>query len=153
MPSDLALFRRLTLGKPVIMGRKTFESLPRPLDGRDNLIVSRDPDLGRRLEHLSAGPGFVIKAFATLEGALAAATLLARDRGSAEIMVIGGAEIYRALLGRAGRIYLSQIAAEPDGDALFPELDPARWREVAREPIPQGPRDDHAATLVVLDRV
>jgi dihydrofolate reductase len=153
MPSDLAHFRRLTLGKPVIMGRRTFRSLRKPLDGRDNLIVSRDPDLARGLERLTAGPGFVIAAFTTLEDALAAARRLALERQASEIMIIGGAEIYRALLARAGRIYLSEIDAEPVGDAVFPEIDPAQWREVSREPLARGPSDDHSATLVTLDRL
>jgi len=143
LSSDLKTFRRLTLGKPVIMGRRTFQSLAKPLDQRDNLVVTRDTAF--------TAPGAEV--FHTLDSALARAATLAAARGSPEIMVIGGAEIYAQALARADRIYWTEVDASPDGDTHFPPLDAAHWRESAREPIPRGPKDDHAATLVVLDRV
>lgn len=141
--SDLKLFRRLTMGKPILMGRKTWGTLAkRPLDGRDNIVVTRDRGFmadGAMVAH-------------TLEGGLDLARAAARSRGADEVMVIGGAEIYRALLPVVDRIYLTEIDAEPEGDALFPRLDTTAWREVSREPLQRGPNDQFDAVLVVLDR-
>jgi dihydrofolate reductase len=142
LSGDLKLFRRLTLGKPVIMGRKTYESIGKPLDKRDNIVVSRDPSFS------AAG----VLVFSSVDAALAQATTLARQRGVDEVCIIGGAEIYRATLGVADRIYLTRVKASPQGDAYFPEPDPKMWRESAREPIARGPSDPYEAELVVLDR-
>jgi dihydrofolate reductase len=126
LPEDLAHFKRLTLGHPVVMGRKTYESilasLGRPLPGRTNIVVTRQPGF--------AAPG------CTVVGSLAAAIDSARD--ASEVFVIGGAEIYRLALPHAQRVYLTRIDAAFEGDATFPALDPAEWRETARE--------DHPAT-------
>lgn len=141
--SDLKTFRRLTLGKPVIMGRKTFRSIGKPLDGRTNIVVSRSGDP-------AVAPGATV--VASLDAALALCRRIAAETGVDEVAIIGGAEIYRATLADTDRIYLSEIDAEPDGDACFPALDPAAWQEVARTPQPRGPNDDHGFALVVLDR-
>lgn len=143
MPSDLKMFRRLTMGTPMIMGRRTFASLGRPLDGRDNLVVTRDPAF--------AAPG--IEVFSGLDDALARARICARDRGSSEITVIGGAELYRTALPIADRLYWTSIEADVTGDIVFPAFDRSHWREIGREPIAQGPRDEHPATLITLDRI
>lgn len=143
MSSDLKTFRRLTMGKPVVMGRKTFQTLKKPLDGRDNIVISRDPSF-------EAMGTTVVNSVA--DGLIVARTL-ARTSGADEVMVIGGADIYLAALARADRIYWTRIHASPDGNVKFPALDPAEWTEVSSEPIPQGERDDHPATLRVLDRV
>ena len=143
MSSDLKTFRRLTMGKPIIMGRKTFQSLKKPLDGRDNIVVSRDP--------LFEAPGTSI--MESVSDAIVLARTLAVTKGEDEIMIIGGAEIYRAAFGKANRIYLTRIHGKPGGDVHFPELDPAEWTEVSSEPIEKGERDEYSATLVVLDRV
>lgn len=143
LSSDLKLFRRLTLGKPIIMGRKTFESIGKPLDGRDNIVVSRDPSF--------KAEGVLV--FHTVKEALDRARQLATERGVDEICVIGGAEIYRETIASADRIYLTRVHAAPEGDALFPELDSRTWREATSEPIVRGPRDEHEATLIVLDRI
>lgn len=142
MPSDLKTFRRLTMGKPMIMGRRTFASLGRPLDGRDNLVVTRDPGF------TAAG----IEVFPSFEAAVARAGELARMRGADEIMVIGGGELYRSAWPAAQRLYLTEIEADVDGDTRFPEFDRTQWHETAREPIPRGPKDEFAATLVTLER-
>jgi dihydrofolate reductase len=142
MPSDLKTFRRLTLGKPVVMGRRTLQSIGRALDGRDNIVVTRNAAF--------TAPG--IEVAPTLEAALALARGHAARRGAAEIMVIGGAEIYRAALPQAGRIYLTRVHAHPDGDATFPDLPAEDWPVVRKEPIPPDPRDEHAATLFVHER-
>lgn len=114
LPEDLAYFKRVTLGKPVVMGRKTFESIGRPLPGRLNIVVTRNPDwqaAGVQVAH-------------SLDAALALAAAAAPE----EIMLIGGAELYRQALPQADVLYLTEIDAEFAGDAFFPEVDLARWR-------------------------
>lgn len=117
LPEDLAHFKRTTMGKPVIMGRKTWESLGRPLPGRLNLVVTRNPDW--------QADGCV--AVASLDAALAAAGPVD------EAFVIGGAELYGHALARADRLYLTEIGIEVAGDAFFPEFDRTGWREAWRE--------------------
>jgi dihydrofolate reductase len=141
--SDLKRFRALTMGKPVIMGRKTFQSLARPLDGRDNIVITRNPNF--RSEGATFVPSF--------EAALALARERAQARGADEIMVIGGAEVYRAALPLADRIYLTRVRAAPAGDTFFPEPASAEWQMVSAEELARGPSDDYAATLFVLDRI
>lgn len=143
LSSDLKTFRRLTMGKPVIMGRRTFQSLPKVLDGRLNIVVTRDR--GFRAE------GALV--VADLAAALAAARENALETGADEITVIGGADIYAQVLPLADRIYWTEVHANPDGDTRFPPLDPMQWSAVAREAIPRGPKDDHEAELITLDRV
>ena len=114
LPEDLAYFKRVTLGKPVVMGRKTFESIGRPLPGRLNIVVTRNPGwqaAGVQVAH-------------SLDAALA----LAAEAVPEEIMLIGGAELYRQALPQADVLYLTEIDAEFAGDAFFPEVDLARWR-------------------------
>ncbi len=140
LPSDLKTFRRLTMGKPVIMGRKTFQSIGKALDGRLNIVVSRD-------EAFEA-PG------ATVVRSLAAAIECARSQApSAEIMVVGGAEIYRAALPLATRIYLTRVHAQPEGDAVFSVPAGKGWVVVSSQPMAQGEKDEFACTLVILERV
>ncbi|MCG8995795.1 dihydrofolate reductase [Laribacter hongkongensis] len=114
LPEDLAYFKHVTLGKPVVMGRKTFESIGRPLPGRLNIVVTRNPDWQ------AAG----IQVAHSLDAALALAAAAAPE----EIMLIGGAELYRQALPQADVLYLTEIDAEFAGDAFFPEVDLARWR-------------------------
>lgn len=142
MPSDLKTFRRLTMGKPIVMGRKTFQSIGRPLDGRDNIVVTRDPGF--------APEG--VSVFNSIAEALVLARALARTNGTDEVMVIGGADIFAATLPQAQRVYWTEIAGEPGGDATFEALDPGEWREVSAEPIPRGPRDEFDAALKVYER-
>ncbi|MCG9065883.1 dihydrofolate reductase [Laribacter hongkongensis] len=114
LPEDLAYFKRVTLGKPVVMGRKTFESIGRPLPGRLNIVVTRNPGwqaAGVQVAH-------------SLDAALALAAAAVPE----EIMLIGGAELYRQALPQADVLYLTEIDAEFAGDAFFPEVDLARWR-------------------------
>lgn len=143
IPSDLARFRELTLGKPVIMGRKTWESIGRPLPGRDNIVITRNSDWTTKDLLLAT----------SVEAAVTLARRCACVRGVEEIAVIGGAEIYRALLPDAGRIHLSRVHATPEGDTVFPVLDEGAWREVAREPRRQGKGDSAAFTLITLERI
>lgn len=140
--SDLKTFRRLTMGKPLIMGRRTFQSLKKPLDGRDNIVVTRNPDY--KPDGALIAPDF--------EAALAIARTCAAQRGVDEIAIIGGTAVFSAALPMADRIYKTEVHGAPSGDATFPDVDWGAWREVAREQLPEGPNDDFRATLVVLDR-
>jgi dihydrofolate reductase len=144
LKSDLQLFKRLTLGKPVIMGRRTWDSLPRkPLPGRLNLVLSRD----RRFEADSA----VI--CETLSEALEIAREHAQEDGMDEICVIGGAALFEAALPNARRIYLTEVDAEVEGDVFFPPFDEGQWREVSSEHHPKAEGDDYAYTFRVLERI
>lgn len=142
LPSDLRRFRQLTLDKPVIMGRKTYDSIGKLLDRRDNVVLTRQPGF--------TAPG--VHVAATLEQALALARRLAAQRGSDEIAIIGGAGVFAAALPHAGRIYLTRVHGAPDGDVRLPPFDPALWTETAREPMQQGANDEFAADFIVLDR-
>ncbi len=138
LPADLAHFKRLTTGHHVIMGRRTHDSIGRPLPARTNLVLSRDPG------HRAQGCTVV----ASLEGALAHA----RAAGESEAFVIGGAEVYAAALPLADRIYLTRVAARVPGDARFPGLDATRWVESSREERAADERNAHDLAFVVLDR-
>lgn len=142
MPSDMRLFRRLTMGKPVVMGRRTFDSLKKPLEGRDNIVVTRRP------ESLPMG----LYGAADPVGAVEIARELAQRRAVDEIMIIGGAEIYGALLPQTDRIYLTRVHSAPEGDTFMPEL-PPDWGIVTQTPVDPDPRDEFRATLLVLERV
>jgi len=143
LKSDLAHFKAITLGKPVIMGRKTWDSLPKkPLPGRMNVVLSRD---------LSFEPQGAVPCDAFSE-AVSMACEQAEDDGAAEICVIGGAEIYALALPRAKRIYLTEVDLAPEGDATFADPDPSQWREVSRTAHPAGEGDDAAFVIRVLER-
>ncbi len=142
IPEDMKYFKATTMGKPVIMGRKTFQSIGRALPGRTNIVVSRDPGF--------AAEG--VEVVRDLEAALALADQRAANAGVREVMVIGGAEIYRQTLARADRVYLTEVHREVEGDAYFPELDRDQWREVRRQDHPAATADDEAYSFVVLER-
>ncbi len=146
LPGDLQYFKRITMGKPLVMGRKTWESLPkRPLPGRPNLVVTRQTDY--------AAEGAEI--FTDIDAVLARADALAAESGAEEpeISVIGGAEIFRLALPRADRLYVTEVHAAPDGDTIFPVFDRSAWHEVAREEVPAGPDGAPAHSFTRLDRV
>lgn len=138
LPADLRYFKRTTLGKPLLMGRRTFESIGRPLPGRHNIVLSRRRDLA------IAGADVV----STPE----AAVRLARADGARELMVIGGEEVYRQLLGQAQRLYLTEVHAAFEGDAFFPEFDRRGWREVFREDHDRSAEAAWNYSFVVLER-
>jgi dihydrofolate reductase len=142
LPSDLRRFKAITMGKPLIMGRRTFDSIGRPLPGRVNIVVTRDPSF-------SADGVIVVHDIA---GALAAADAAAQDAGVTEVMVIGGAAIYDAMLESADRVYLTEVHDSPDGDTGFPPLDRNHWREVSREFHRAEPGETSDCSFVVLDR-
>ena len=132
LPADLKHFKALTLGKPIIMGRKTWDSLGRPLPGRLNLVVSRQADL--QLEGAEV--------FASLDQAILRADEWAGEQGAEELMLIGGAQLYEQGLARAARLYLTRVALEPEGDAWFPTFSEQDWSlleaeaHAANEPSP-----------------
>src|SRR5271163_4973465 len=128
LKSDLALFKALTLGKPVIMGRKTWESLPkRPLPGRMNIVITRD---GSYAEQAIARGALICERF---DEAVQIAREQAEEDGADEVCVIGGAALFELALPRARRLYLTEVEAEVEGDVTFPPFDEAAWREVRRE--------------------
>jgi len=142
LASDMTRFRAATLGKPVLMGRGTWESLKQaPLRRRQNLVLSRDPNY--------VAPGAWL--YTDLEAALAAARAMARAAAAGEVCVIGGASLFLAVLGRAQRILLTEVDLEPVGDATL-SLDLCGWREVAREFVQAGPGDDADFVSRVLER-
>lgn len=147
LKSDMALFKDLTLGKPVIMGRKTWESLPkRPLPGRTNIVLTRH---GNYAESPEARGAVVCERF---DEAVQIAREQAAEDGVGEICVIGGAQVYALALPKARRIYLTEVEADAEGDVLFPPLDEAAWVETRREVHAAGPGDDHPFTFRVLER-
>jgi dihydrofolate reductase len=131
LKSDLAHFRRLTINKPVVMGRKTWQSIGKPLKDRTNIVITRDPNF-------IAHGALVVPSF---EAALAAARKDAEARGTDEITVIGGSDIFLAAMPVADRLEITHVHATPEGDVRFPPIDPAIWREVSRRKYPGGPDD------------
>jgi dihydrofolate reductase len=123
LPEDLRYFKRVTMGKPIIMGRKTFASIGKPLPGRTNIVITRNP--------LFLAEG--VKVVSSLAAALELAQHLALVDGAEEAVVIGGAEIYQAALPVADRLYLTEVHASLEGDAELPAIDWTQWREVSRE--------------------
>ena len=141
--SDLKLFRRLTMGKPLIMGRKTWDSLPlKPLPGRLNIVLSRDGTF-------APAKAVVCEDFTE---AVQIGRDQAREDGVDEICVIGGAALFAAALPRAQRLYLTEVDASPEGDVVFPPFDESDWQEISREAFTASEADDHAFVFRILER-
>jgi dihydrofolate reductase len=140
LPADLARFKRLTMDHHLIVGRRTWESIGRALPGRRMLVVSRQ---AQTLE-LPAG----VRGVSSIEEALA----IAAAAGDDEAFVAGGAHIYREALPRADRLYVTWVQAEVTGDTFFPPVDPADWREIAREEVAADDRNPYATRFTVFDR-
>lgn len=139
LPTDLKRFRATTMGKPVLMGRKTWEGLPRrPLPGRHNIVITRD-------RGFAAGGASVA---ASLDEALA----IARLDGAAEACVIGGGEIYGLAMPLADRLDVTHVLADLDGDTVFPPIDPGEWRLVAERDYPAGEEDSHRTRHAIYER-
>lgn len=137
LPDDLKRFKALSLGKPIVMGRKTFDSIGRPLPGRLNIVISRQPGLEI--------PG--CRVVTSIDEALVAA------QPAPEIVIVGGADIYRQILPRVQAIHLTRVHADVAGDVVFPTLQEQQWREVAKEYHPADERHAHAFTFSTLERV
>ncbi|MBV8474646.1 MAG: dihydrofolate reductase [Hyphomicrobiales bacterium] len=142
LPSDLKRFKALTMGKPLIMGRKTFDSIGRPLPGRETIVVTRDAEYAR--------DGVAVAH--DVDSALRLGAERARAAGVDEVIVAGGGEIYAQTIDRAGRLYVTEVDLAPEGDARFPAIDPAIWREVAREQGVRGPNDEANFVFVTYER-
>lgn len=135
LPGDMKWFRRHTLGKSVVMGRKTYESIGKPLPDRSNIVVTRNP------EYTAPGCTVVTSIDAALEAA-----------GEGEVMIMGGADLYRQMLPRADRLYLTLVHTEIEGDAFFPEIDWDQWREEERQDCVHDERNPYDYSFLVLSR-
>lgn len=136
LSSDLKRFKALTMDKPVIMGRKTFDSIGKPLPGRRIIVVTRD----------------VAWRHEGVEVAHSLGAALALCAGAQEAMIAGGGEIYAQTIGFADRLCITEVDAAPDGDARFPAIDPEKWRETRREPGVRSPRDEAGFAFVEYER-
>lgn len=140
LSTDSRRFRSLTMGKPVVMGRKTWESLGKPLAGRTNIVITRDSGY-------SAPGGTVVSSLAD------ALALASKEVGEgSEIFIGGGGEIYRDAMGTADRLYITHVHARPAGDTTFPAIDPAIWVETSREEVPAGEKDQFPTSFVRYER-
>ena len=142
LSSDLKRFKADTIGKPIIMGRKTFQSIGKPLPGRDNIVVTRDRTF--------AADGVTI--VPSIEDALTVATKSAQLSGATDIAVIGGGEIYRQTFAQADRIILTRVFARPEGDTRFAEIDPDEWAELEVQDVPAGEKDSHVTRRIIFIR-
>ena len=142
LPEDLRYFKRVTMGKPIVMGRKTYESIGRPLPGRSNIVISRNPGFEAQ----------GVRVVASLDEALSLATDIAEIDGAEELVVIGGGEIYAAAIPRADRLYITEVHAAILGDALLPAIDWAAWREVARARHAAAGPNPYDYSFVVFER-
>lgn len=142
LSTDLKRVKALTIGKPIIVGRKTFESFPKPLPGRPHVVVSRQAVI----DHPQ------VSTVRALDDAFVKAEELAKTLDENEIFILGGGEIYRQSLGVADRLYVTYVDAELEGDAFFPELDPSVWKIVEQTAVPAGEKDDYPTQFVIYDR-
>lgn len=143
LPADLAYFKKVTLGKPIIMGRKTFESIGRPLPGRRNIVISRDES------YQATG----IDSVTSVEQALALVDGSDGNEGAEEIMVIGGGAIYAHCLPKADRLYVTHIKAAIDGDTQFPNYDDGSWKKVASDVRDSDEKNAHQLDFCVYERI
>ncbi|WMT89911.1 dihydrofolate reductase [Pelagibacterium sp. H642] len=142
LPSDFAYYKRTTMGKPLIVGRKTFESIGKPLPGRSNIIVTRQKDY--------APEGAEV--FADLDAAIARGQEIAERDGVDEVFINGGAQIYRAAMDRADRLYITHVDAEPEGDTFFPEIDPTVWEGRDVPEVVPGEKDSAKFVVRIYER-
>lgn len=143
LPNDLRYFKANTMGKPIVMGRKTYESIGKPLPGRTNIVVSRNGDFEADGVYVAG----------SLNDAVAVATQQAKRDGVDELMVIGGAELYVQALPMAGRLYITQVHADVAGDAYFPQLDWSHWREVSRDSYDADAANTYPHSFTVFQRI
>lgn len=141
LPTDLRHFKAVTLGAPVVMGRKTFQSIGRPLPGRANIVVSRS---GFQADGVTVAQ--------TLETAISLARQIAQETGSAKMSVIGGGEIYRQAIARADELYMTEVDAEIEGDTHFPEIDSAMFQRVSLSDPIKTENDSHSVAFALWQR-
>ncbi|MEJ5898661.1 dihydrofolate reductase [[Ochrobactrum] teleogrylli] len=142
LSTDLKRFKALTLGKPVIMGRRTWESIGRPLPGRPNIVVTRDANFQAKGVHIVG----------SLEEGIALGRKLAEELGAGEVCIIGGGKIYAQALPLADRVHLTRVLAAIDGDTHFPEIKSDGWRLVSSEDVPAGDKDSHPTRYMVYEK-
>ncbi len=142
LSTDLKRFKSITFGCPVIMGRKTFQSIGKPLPGRSNIVVTRDAGFTADGVYSAASP----------VAALDLARERARSDGTERVFIIGGGEIYRQLLPLADRLHVTFVDAEPEGDTRFPQIDETNWTVEHAEDVPAGPKDSAATRYVIYRR-
>ncbi len=142
IPGDLKHFKAVTMGKPMIMGRKTYDSVGKPLPGRTSIVLTRDKSW--RADGVLVGH--------SLDDVLKLANDDAAKTGATEIAIIGGSALFEETLPIAAKIELTEVHASPEGDVLFPKYDRSTWRETRREGPIQGEKDDHAYSVVTLER-
>tara|TARA_B100001996_G_scaffold14194_1_gene11824 strand:+ start:619 stop:1125 length:507 start_codon:yes stop_codon:yes gene_type:complete len=143
LPSDLKKFKEITDNKPIIMGRKTWDSIGRPLPNRDNIIISRNINLEIEGGIICLSP----------DKAISIAKIKANERGCEEIMVIGGGYIYQEFMGIADKLYITEVDLEIEGDAYFPKIDTELFKEISREEINKDPEDNAYHSLVIYEKV
>ncbi len=143
LSADLRRFKDLTMGKPIVMGRRTWDSLGRVLPGRRHVVVSRQADFGAE----------GVEAAGSLDEALSAAHRAAREAGASQICVIGGGQIYAQALPRADRLYVTHVEAVVEGDTCFPAIDDALWAVVREERLPADERNTYATRFVEYRRI
>lgn len=142
LKTDLKRFRSLTIGKPIIMGRKTFQSIGKPLPGRETIVLTRDAGFSADGVHVAG----------SWEEALAKGQAIAGHMGADAVAVVGGAEIYALALPQVQKIHLTKVHAAPEGDAVFPPYDQSGFRETGRSEHSKGPDDEHPFTFIDLER-
>lgn len=142
LPADLKWFRKVTMGKPVIMGRKTFDSIGKALPGRDNIVITRNSNF--------SAPEVTVAS--DLEDAIAIAEAFAINREVNGIAIIGGAQVYEQALPLVSRLYVTEVEADIEGDAFFPDYDLADWSQTEEQVIEPDERHAHRARMLVLDR-
>lgn len=138
LSSDLKRFKAMTLGKPVIMGRKTFQSIGKPLPGRPNVVITRDSGF--------SADGVVVAH--SLDEAIEAASRFAEESNSDEICILGGGEIYRQAIGLADRLLITHVEADVEGDTAFPKIDPGIWQADSELTVPAGEKDTYPTRFV-----
>ena len=137
LPVDLRRFKQVTTGKPIVMGRLTWDSIGRPLPNRQNIVISRNPDFTAAGCDIVASPGEAVEMAGDVD----------------ELMIIGGGQLYREFLPRAQRIYLTRVAVDIEGDACFPELDDSEWHETSRESHAADEEHAYSFDIIQLDRI
>lgn len=142
IPSDFAFFKRMTLGKPIVMGRKQFETVGKPLPGRTNIVVTRQENYQPK----------GVEVFGNVEEALERAVAVVEASGGEEVMVIGGGDIYAQVLGRADRLYISHVDLSPVGDVYFPPIDPTEWVVIDLPEVEPSTKDDASYRVKVYER-
>lgn len=142
LSTDLKRFKEITMGKPIVMGRKTYESIGRPLPGRLNVVVSRSGFSSQGIQSAS-----------DIKQAIEISKVWAAENRAEEICIIGGGEIYRQSLELADRLYVTHIMAEPEGDTVFPPIKEASWRVVSTARVPMSEKDSAETIFVIYERI